>query len=165
LAVLFHDAGVIAMLTPEQISSLRPKLQITQLVAGALIGGVLVFAAIVCVLNSGQDKTPVKLLTLMAAVTAAALFALSVVAPSMFAAAPLKSDDLKDSVLAMANSLMTETLIRFSLIEAAIFLNLTVFFIAPDKISLIVAAAGVLLMLLCFPLQSRMITVIEDRLS
>lgn len=153
------------MLSPEQVRSLRAKLISIQIISGALIAGVLVFVAITCLITDWEELSDqLKMLTLIGAMTGVVMFALSIVAPGMFAGGPAHSEkDETKALQVIVNSLMTENLIRFVLIEAAIFLNLMVFFIEPHRATLIVVAIGILLMLVCFPRQSKLISKIESR--
>jgi hypothetical protein len=142
----------------------------TQIVAGALLVGVLILTGIIfLIVDSERLGNPLKMLTLIASVTAAAMFGLSVVAPGMFASgtpASVENDesDRQAAIKTAANAIFVETLIRFFLIEAAIFLNLMVFFIEPHYASLVVVGIGVLLMLIFFPRQSKMAAAVEDQL-
>jgi hypothetical protein len=142
----------------------------TQIVAGALLVGVLILTGIIfLIVDSERLGNPLKMLTLIASVTAAAMFGLSVVAPGMFASgtpASVETDesDRQAAIKTAANAIFVETLIRFFLIEAAIFLNLMVFFIEPHYASLVVVGIGVLLMLIFFPRQSKMAAAVEDQL-
>ncbi len=158
------------MLTPEQITAIQPKLVVIQLIAAALITGVLVFAGVICaVADWGGLNDRLKMLSLIGAVSGVFMFVLSVVAPKVFASGQAESgpaaSDQPDVIKTHLNSLLTETLIRFALIEAAIFLNSMVFMIESHRVSLVVVGIGILVMLFCFPRRSNMIAVIEDRLG
>ncbi len=158
------------MLNDDQMTILRPRMLSTQIVAGALLVGVLILTGIIfLIVDSERLGNPLKMLTLIASVTAAAMFGLSVVAPGMFASgtpASVETDesDRQAAIKTAANAIFVETLIRFFLIEAAIFLNLMVFFIEPHYASLVVVGIGVLLMLIFFPRQSKMAAAVEDQL-
>ena len=158
------------MLTPEQIADIRPKLVLIQTIAAALIIGVVVFAAVIfAIVDWGNLNDRLKMLSLIGAVTGIFMFGLSIVAPKIFAsgrdAAPPADSDQSNAIKPILESLMAENLIRFALIEAAIFLNLMVFMIESHRAALVVVGIGILLMLICFPRQSKMITTIEDRMG
>jgi hypothetical protein len=158
------------MLTPEQITDIRPKLVVIQIIATALIIGVIVFAAVIfAIVDWGNLNARLKMLSLIGTVTGIFMFGLSIVAPKVFASgndvAPPADSDQSDAIKSILDSLMAENVIRFALIEAAIFLNLMVFMIEPHRAALVVVGIGILLMLICFPRQSRMITTIENRLE
>lgn len=157
------------MLTPEQTTALRPKLFSIQLVAGALIAGAILFAAVIAAItdwNNFNDRF--KLLSLIGTVSGILVLGLSLIVPKVFASGD--SDTLKPASNAqsaindMIGSLTVETLIRFALIESAIMLNLMVVMIEPHRASLVIVGIGVLMMLIWFPRQSKMIATIEDRL-
>ena len=159
------------MLSDDQKAILRPRMLSTQIVAGALLLGVLVLSGIIFLMvDSERLGNPLRMLTLIASVTAAAMFGLSVVAPGMFASGTPAANDNDGSgneaaIKTAANAIFVETLIRFFLIEAAIFLNLMVFFIEPHYASLVVSGIGVLLMLVFFPRQSKMAAAVEDQIQ
>ena len=155
------------MLTPEQIKNIRPKLVAIQFIAAALIVGVVVFAGVMsAIVDWDNINDRFKMLSLIATASGIFMFTLSIVAPKVFASGnEVVDSDPSTAILAIINTLMVENLIRFALIEAAVFLNLMVFMIEPHRGSLIVVGVGILLMLICFPRQSKMIAVIEDRLS
>jgi len=160
------------MLTSEQLAVTRPRLVSTQIIAGALLVGVLLFATITfLMIDTDRLGNPLRMLTLFATVTSAAMFGLAVIAPGMFASGvqrpnPDSTDEEKQKAIATAsNAIFVETLIRFCLIEAAIFLSLMVFFIEPHYATLVVVGIGVLLMLFFFPRQSKMVSKIEDQIG
>ncbi len=158
------------MVSDEQLALMRPKLATARIIAAALIVGVLIFTGLLFVIVDWEKLgEPLKLLTLIGAVTGVALFAMSIFAPGLFAGgATIGTKDATDSekeVKSLANSFVVETLIRYFLIEGAIFLNLMVFMLEPHKASLIVVAIGVLLMLVSYPRQSALIARVENHLG
>jgi uncharacterized membrane protein len=157
------------MLTPEQTENIRPKLAVIQMIAAALIVGVIVFAGVIFAIVDWENLNErIKMLSLFGAATGILMFGFSIVAPRVFAsshhvALPAKPDQ-SEAIKPVLDSLMAEHIIRFALIEAAIILNLMVFMIEPHRAALVVVGIGILLMLIFFPRQSNMITTLEDRL-
>ena len=166
--LLFHLSAK-HMLSNEQIQQLRPKLLSIQVISGFLMLGVLAFAGLMVMIVDWDDLNDrVKMLTLIAAATGVLILVLSIFIPNAFSSDVRPSGDSESdqstAATAIANMLVTENLIRFALLESAIFLNLVVFFLEPHLVSLAVAGFGLLLMLAFFPRQSRMISVIEERI-
>jgi len=157
------------MLTDEQVQQIRPRLLTIQAVAAALIVGDLMFAGAISVVVDWENVAErVKMLTLIGMIAGVFIYALSIVVPKVFASGtnlrpPTKVVD-QEEIASTANTMMTEVLIRFALINGAIFLNLMVFLIEIHIASLVVAAIGLLLMVALFPRQSNMISTIGDRL-
>ena len=157
------------MLNQEQIDRIQPKLVLVQAVAAALILGALGFAAMISVIVDWENlNDQTKMLTMIAGATGVFIFVMSIFVPKIFANkptaaaavnSPIEDKDI-DAALPM---MMTETLIRYALIEGGIFLNAMVMIIEPHLASLIVAGTGLLLMLVLFPLQSKMIATTERR--
>lgn len=158
------------MLTPEQTNNVRPKLVSIQIIAAAMIVGALVFTAVICTLVDWANLNKhLKMLSLIGTVSGILMLGLSFVAPRVFASGyevslPTDSDQ-STAIKAILDTLVAENLIRFALIEAALFLNLMVFMIEPHRAGLVIVGIGVSLMLIYFPRQSKMISVIADRLD
>ncbi len=157
------------MLAPEQIRRIQPKLLTVQALAGALILGAIVFAAVMSLMVDWENlNDQVKMLTLMASVSGLFLFVISVFVPIVFGGSSngfqKLNEPLKDSQIdAVVSMLITETLIRYALIEGGVMLNLMVLIIDPHLVLIVVAGIGLLLMLASFPRQSKMISTIEQR--
>jgi hypothetical protein len=157
------------MLSSEQVQQVRPRLLSIQIVSAALILSVSVFAVATSMIVDWENLNDrIKMLDLFASATGVLIFVLSIFAPGMFSsditAASHSTSDQSSAVMAIANMILTENLIRFTLLEAAIFLNLMVFIIEPHIALLVVAGIGLLLMLVFFPRQSKMISHIENRI-
>lgn len=158
------------MLTPEQINAIRPKLFTIQLVAATLFVSVVLFAVVISMITDWENLNDrFKMLSLIGTASGTLVLGLSMIVPRVFASGEPethlpKSDDPQQSISSILTSLTVETLIRFALIEAAIFLNLVVMMIEPQRASLVIVGIGVLMMLIWFPRKSKMIAVIDDRL-
>ncbi len=159
------------MLSREQHEMIRPRMFSIQVFALAMIIGVVIFAIVTYLMvDSERLGNPLKMLTLIATITAAAMFGLSVIAPGMFSSgvqSPGPDTDesaIDKSIKTAANAILVETLIRYCLIEAAILLNLMVFFIEPHYAHLAVALVGILLMLFFFPRRPSMTARIENQI-
>ena len=158
------------MLTDEQVQQIRPRLLTIQAIAAALIVEVLFLAGVLSAIVDWENVADrVKMLTLIGMIAGVFIYALSIVVPRVFASGtnlrpPTKVVDQYE-IASTASTMMTEVLIRFALINGAIFLNLMVFCIEIHVASLVVAAIGLLLMVAFFPRQSNMISAIGDRLQ
>ena len=93
---------------------------------------------------------PPKMLTLIAAIGALGMFSMAGVVSKIFGIQPPQQSD-DQATIKLVNSLSTESLIRIALIEGAVFLNLLVFMLEPQIVSLVVAGIGFLMMLFYFP--------------
>ena len=157
------------MLTPEQTQRIQPKLKLVQIVAGALIFGALAFAAGMSLMVDWENlNDELKMLTMMASGSSLLLFVMSIFVPVIFAGNSSEFDHSgappdDASVDQAVPMLISETLIRFSLIEGGVFLNLMVLIIEPHVALIVVAGIGLLVMLALFPRQSKMISTIEKR--
>jgi hypothetical protein len=157
------------MLTPEQVQRIQPKLTLVQIVAGALIFGALAFAAgMSLMVDWGNLNDELKMLTMMASGSSLLLFVMSIFVPVIFAGNSSEFDNSGTppddaSVDRAVPMLISETLIRYSLIEGGVFLNLTILIIEPHVALIVVTAIGLLVMLALFPRRSKMISTIEKR--
>jgi len=157
------------MLDSEQVQQIQPKLVLIQVVAGALIMGAVAFAAAMSVIVDWENlNDQANMLTMFAGASGLFIFMMSIFVPLMFAGksnvSNASSSPVEEPGIAAAiPMLMTETLIRYALIEGGVFLNLMVLIIEPHLASLVVAGIGLLLMLVLFPRRSKMMSTIEDR--
>lgn len=157
------------MLDQEQIKRIQPKLLFIQVIAGALILGALSFAAAMIVIVDWENlNDAVKMLTLFAGATGLFIFVMSIFVPMIFTSHPQATqatDGARENsaIDAAVTTLVTESLIRYALLEGGIFLNLMVLIIEPHLASLVVAGIGLLFMLALFPRQSKLISTIENR--
>jgi hypothetical protein len=157
------------MLNQDQIKRIQPKLLLIQVIAAALILGALAFATAMSVMVDWENlNDQVKMLTLFAGVSGLFISVMSIFVPKIFASHPgvtkATGDALEDrDIDAAVATLTTESLIRYAMLEGAVFLNLMVLIIEPHLASLVVAGIGLLLMIVLFPRQSRLVAAIEDR--
>lgn len=157
------------MLDSEQIKRIQPKLKTVQIIAAALIGGAFTFTVAMSLLVDWEHlNSEAKMLTMMGAGTGLLVFVLSIFAPRVFSgqSAKQKADTSSagdSAVDAAVPMMMTETLIRYTLLESGIFLNLMVMILEPHVASISVAGMGLFLMLALFPTSSRLLSGVEDR--
>lgn len=159
------------MLDQAQITRIKPKLMLIQVVALALILGAMAFAAVSSVIVDWENRNDqIKMLTLFAMTSGLFIFAMSIFIPKFFATNHTAGqhstrESVSDkSVDAIVPMLMTETVIRYALIEGGVFLNLMVLIIEPHLATAVVAGIGLVLMLAMFPRQSKLISILEFRL-
>lgn len=159
------------MLTPDQIEKhVRPKLAIMQLISAAMLVGVLAFLGVICTIVDWTNlNQQFKMLSLIGTVTGILILCLSIAAPRVLTPTQgvVRSTDSEpvEMINGILNSLISANLIRFVLIEAALFLNLMVFMIEPHRSALIIVGVGILLMLICFPRKSNWMATLENRIA
>ena len=161
------------MLSDQLLETFKPKLLALQIVPLAMMGGAVVFAgAISTMADWSVVDRPFKIFNLIGAGTAVCMYVLAFVVPSLFPKTPdqlpqpgdqLSSDLEEKAVSGIIGLLTTETIIRYALIEGGVMLNLMVLMLEARWVSVIVAGLGFVLMLLCFPLNSRLQDRISDR--
>ena len=101
------------------------------------------------------------MLVLLAASSGAVMFSLSFVAFKVLSAQTAAKDE---SLMAHFQVLQTAWIVRFAIIEGAIFMNLIVTMAENSLITMFVAVFGVLLMLIGFPRSEKVENLMEYRL-
>lgn len=170
-------------MTPAQYAALEPDkvLRVMQIIAGALIAGVVMFGGVACILVFGRWlAVPGPALNLgnaiqldLGAVGAALLVVMSFVVPKLISAAGVKSiarlaqdgtatgpKELFGRLLAVAQAKM---IIAMALVEAAAFFNLFVFINTKLLIPLAVVGALLLVMAIHFPTKLKLARWLEDQ--
>lgn len=152
------------MLSDQQLTHVKRRLIAMQFVALAMFVGSLVFAFLVMsIADWSVIYEPLKLFNYMGGATALLLYCISFGATILLPRLPDKtpSSNEKDASLAEETKaingilalLTTETVVRYALFQGGIFLNVMVFMLEPRWATLAVAAIGMVLMLVCFPLK------------
>ena len=157
--------------------SIEQKARVIQVVCGALIMGVIFFAAVLSMI-ADWDPThfDLTLLSIVGLVIAAGCYAVSVFLPNMMAGNALQviADQIRNSKRELnsdegrnlvANQYVTTTIVRYAVIEGAVFANLLFFFVDHAAVCLVVAAIGLALMILFFPFPGRMMTWVQNQIS
>lgn len=174
-------------LSPEQYAAMEPDkvLRIMQIIAGALIAGVLSFAGIATFIVFGQapvaqpgGQPPVavggsEIVMYMAMAFAAVAVVMSFVVPNLISAAGVKgiakmaqdgtstgSKELFGRLLGVAQ---TRMIIAMALVEGAAFFNLIAFIITKSLIPPAVVGALLLVMAIHFPTKFKLARWLEDQ--
>jgi F0F1-type ATP synthase membrane subunit c/vacuolar-type H+-ATPase subunit K len=166
------------MLTNEQHSQVLPKLTTILIIHVALVLGVVMFALIVGFLTDWSQLTnEAGMLPLMAAITGLMTYGMSFIMPKMLrgstaniAATLVKqkqSIDIPDQTIldVLVGNQMTSRIIAGALMEGGLFLNLVVFMIEPNTVSIAVFVIGILLFVFRTPLLGRQLDRLENELS
>lgn len=134
---------------------------VCKIIAGALIAGVLAFAAVAVVLRLGKPPAADGLVSLIAAGVAAAALVIRQVALGFFGGRTGESQ-----AVGAAGPLMlyqTRLIVGLAVLEGAALFNLIAYLIEGRWWSLAVAAVLVAFMLAAFPTRARLRRWVEDR--
>ena len=156
------------MLTDSQIDELRPVLRTSQIIVGALVLGVLNFAAVAAFIRTTGPQGPPN----QAFITYVALASAGIATVAHFIVSTVMTGQLRKSfvgdregsVRPPAQAFQTLLIIRSAILEGAIFFCLVSYM--PEGQTIAMVAAGVLLLLLLvqFPTMGRMSAWVENEL-
>lgn len=163
------------MLSQQQQDWVSQSARIAQLINGAMIGGVFVFAGVVAATMSWEEvETGFSFLATIAAGAALVMIVMSFILPAVVRSnvADVQAHELKnrggkeadEPVLKKFGSLFVSShLVRIAMLEGAAFLNLAVFFVDKRWISL--CLVGVLLfgLVVSFPTLGRVFGWVENQ--
>lgn len=149
-------------LTQEQLQQLSKSGLMIKIICGALLASVCTFVLILfMIVDFDELNTDLDMLVLLAASSGAVMFSLSFVAFKVLSAQTAAKDE---SLMAHFQVLQTAWIVRFAIIEGAIFMNLIVTMAENSLITMFVAVFGVLLMLIGFPRSEKVENLMEYRL-
>ncbi len=164
------------MLSPTQVQRAKPKLLLIQLIAAAILIGAFFFTGIILTMTD-WSKFPGdgRIMSLLGAITGFAMLGLAWIVPNLIATSSTQiaaevirfrdSDQLDDKIIeGSLASLVFRRIVFSAIIDGAIFLNLIVFFIEQNTVNLAIIGLGLLVMVVGFPIQSRLISKIDDQL-
>ena len=165
--------------TSGDLQSLGPKfdqqLRVMQIIAVALMMGVLMFLGVVLVMTQGDvfGMQQPGLITIIAAGFAFIMIVNHFVIPSIIANAQLKrlagggtSDAEKEQRIAsLASVYQVQLIVGLALLEGAAFFNLIALMIGKSAASIAVVVVLLSLMLLKFPTRTKVTWWIQDRIS
>lgn len=160
------------------IQSLGPKfdqqLRVMQIIAVALMMGVLSFFGVVLVITEGDvfGQQGPALITTIAAVFAGMMIVAHAVIPSIIANAQLRisnknveaGETLEARTSSIVNVYQVQLIIALALLEGAAFFNLIGLMIGKHFLSTLLVVALLLLMLLKFPTRTKVTWWVEDRM-
>lgn len=153
----------------EWLSRVGQLVRPSQIIAAALMSGVLVFVIISVVVRGGELTAQIGMLTLLAAFFAVVMAVASTVAiPVIDGAArrkiPLEASNAEEWMAAsreLAQAFQMRTILSFALLEGAAFFNLVVVLIDGSIPSLGIAAALLMLMATRFPTRLKFVSWLE----
>ena len=165
------------MLRQDQIDSIAPVIQTTQIINAALIMGLLVFGAVAATIVTWDDVH--MNFTIMPVV--GLLFALmgvgiSVVVPRLIdvsaartTAGQMKTGEHKSigekGIQRIAGQFQVRHIVQMALIEGAAFMNLLLFVIDHSLVALIVAGLCLMFLFVGFPSSNRIVNWTENQLE
>ena len=160
------------MLTPSQMKAVEPKIRLLQVIAAALIMGVLACGMVFAILvDWNLVNTKLGLLVILGAVIAAVLASIGIWLPHLTQAPVenLRANQVtsvpQDAWLEMGmHQYQTISIVRFALFEGAAFLNFVVFLIEQSLPAMIVSLLMVVLMIWLFPRASMVYAWLEKNL-
>jgi NADH:ubiquinone oxidoreductase subunit 6 (subunit J) len=166
------------MFNRDQFLQILPKLKIILIIHLALALGILFFAGVMAlVADWSRLATEASVLALMAAIVGLMIFGMSFIIPKILnysaatvAAMLTKKHDLTEisdqTILqVLLGNYTTSRIIAAALMEAGIFLNLIVFMIEPNTVSIAVFVIGILLFVFRTPLLGRQLNRLENDVS
>ena len=115
------------MLSEEQTTRLRPQIISLQSIAGAMIvASTLAASVIAMIANWDEIGDPLSMLPLIGAVFGLLMIGSGIVFPLVFAGEFATGESEEKQIKSAVHSVSVEYLVRFSLVEAALFTNLLV---------------------------------------
>ena len=145
------------------MSELAKPIRTLKIICGALIAGVVIFGIILsAIIDFEKLHAEPKLLVLMAAGFGMVMFMTSYV---MFGMLSAQTDARSDDAGSHLGVMQTAWIVRFAIIESASFLNLIVTMIQDSIITLFVAVLGILLMVVAFPRNSVIESLLRERMK
>ena len=159
------------MLTSSQNEIASRKIFSGQLIAGALICGVVFFTGMIATTVDWSDLSgSFKFISTIAAASAIILFGVAFVAPTLFARLPnfKKSDDpatQDKGVGEISSMLVSQSMGRLAFLAAGVFANIMPMMFDARWVNIVVIGIGLLLMLINFPFRGRSLRKVESRLK
>jgi hypothetical protein len=144
----------------EPETNIGPRVRTMQVIAGALITGVLLFAAITVILgawNQPEQEGVIKYvgIGLILAETIPFVIVPQIITPDRLAQTFENQSRRLNPVDLLLQTYQTRMIVRFALVEGAAFLNLIAFMTEHAKWSLAIAGGLVLVMLVIFPTRTK----------
>ncbi len=159
-------------LSPEQQDELRPFFKILRIICGALIGGLLVASILISTVIDWQNVTtaldilPIFGLGFMVLCSALAFIVPSFIGPSALEPGNVFANKIDNQqIRSLFAQYQTRTIIKFSLLDGAAFLNLMLFMIEHSLFNLAAVAFTVVIMLVSIPSDNAVIQWIETRMG
>jgi len=158
------------MLSQEQIEKLAPRVKVFQIICGSMIAGVLTMTLLMFVMK-GEPKfnQSLGIIPLIGIAMALTCFVVSFVAPRIVQnsmvgemskdAADKSSED--GTMLKMFGAIQSSRIIKFALIEGALFTNVIFWYLEGSVFNLAAVGFGLLLMVFAFPTVNKCVSKLE----
>ena len=153
------------MLSEEQKTRLRPRVISLQSTAGAMIvASALAASVIAAIANWDELGDRLSMLPLIGAIFGLMMIGSGITFPLVFAGEFATGDSEEERVKSAVQSVSVEYLIRFALVQAALFTNLLVLMLDLHTVTLGIVGFEMATLLFLFPFQSRFVGSVEKRL-
>ncbi|MGY8748392.1 MAG: hypothetical protein ACKVHR_10095 [Pirellulales bacterium] len=153
------------MLSEEQKTRLRPRVISLQSTAGAMIvASALAASVIAAIANWDELGDRLSMLPLIGAIFGLMMIGSGITFPLVFAGEFATGDSEEERVKSAVQSVSVEYLIRFALVQAALFTNLLVLMLDLHTVTLGIVGFAMATLLFLFPFQSRFVGSVEKRL-
>ncbi|MDA7861532.1 hypothetical protein N9093_01560 [bacterium] len=154
------------MLSEEQTTRLRPQIISLQSIAGAMIvASTLAASVIAMIANWDEIGDPLSMLPLIGAVFGLLMIGSGIVFPLVFAGEFATGESEEKQIKSAVHSVSVEYLVRFSLVEAALFTNLLVLMLDLHTVTLGIVGFAMVTFLFLFPFQSKFVSSVEKRIQ
>ena len=154
------------MLSEEQTTRLQPNVVSLQAIAGAMIVASILAASVIAMISEWDELgDPLSMLPLIGAVFGLLMIGGGIVFPLVFVGEFAIGDSEEEKIKSAAHAVTLEYLVRFSLVEAALFTNLLVLMLDLHSVTLGIVGLAIVTFLFLFPFQSNFVSSVEQRLQ
>jgi len=161
---------------PENEKIIEPHVRVLQIICLAMMAGVMFFLMIVLFISKAKINSGMPLITMVGVVFAIPAYVCSFIVPRIVASTGLKvaatklddeghKADSETGLKSIFGLLQTTSIIRYALLEGAMFFNLIAFLLEGSVVSLIIVGLGLAIMAAHFPRQEASIAWVEERVS
>ena len=154
------------MLSEEQKTRLRPRIVALQSIAGImLVASTLVAGVIATIAIWDELGDPLSMLPLIGTIFGILMIGSGIVFPLVFAGESVTGNSEEEKINSAVQAITVEFLVRFALIQAALFTNLMVLMLDLHVVTLGIIGLATVVFLFLFPFQSKFIGSVEKRLG
>ena len=161
---------------PEKVATLEPLVRVLQIIYLAMMAGVIFFLMLILFVAKEKINFELSLFTLIGMVFAIPAYICSFIVPKIVANTGLKvaanklddegyKADSETGLKSIFSVLQSTSIIRFALLEGAMFFNVLTYFLTGSVVSLIIVGLGLAIMAAHFPRQDATIAWVEERVS
>ncbi len=154
------------ILKPEQIDAVEPTIKSTRVICLALIVGVAIAnITIFAFTNWNLINTKLDGIGIVVLACGILMYAMSFVIPDLITCKQPASKTDQQRLLRLANDYQRKTLVQYSLLEGAAFMNLILFLVTQNVLLLGMVVLALVQMIAVFPKLDSIYVWIGDRLS